>query len=78
MLKIEFIRIERRCGVKAFLVGLLFLAALGVFIGMWVLFFPLLLVTGLLLRVCMLFILGIGAIWLLGKFIIFIWGKLKS
>ena len=64
--------------MKAFLVGLLFLAAVGVFIGMWFLLFPLLLVTGLLLRVGLVFILAVGVIWLLGKFIIFIGKKLKS
>ena len=64
--------------MKAFLVGLLFLAVVGLFIGMWFLFFPLLLVMGLLLRVSLVFILAVGAIWLLGKFIIFIWEKLKS
>ncbi|MFH1269879.1 MAG: hypothetical protein ABIH75_02320 [Candidatus Omnitrophota bacterium] len=64
--------------MKAFLVGLAFLAAAALLTGVGVLLFPLIIVLGLFLRVILGFLFIIFAIWLLGKFIIFIWDKLKS
>lgn len=64
--------------MKAFLVGLLFLIAAGVLIGIGCLLFPLLLLLGLLLRVVFVMAFGFFTIWLLGKLIIFIWEKLKG
>lgn len=64
--------------MREFVVGLLFLAAVGLVIGMCFLIFPLLLLAGLILRFILVFTFGILAIWLLGKFIILIWNKLKG
>jgi hypothetical protein len=64
--------------MKAFLVGLLFLAAVMVFAGLGVLLYPFL----ALLTVSLQFVLGIliiiFVIWLLGKLIIFAWDKLNT
>ncbi|MFH1888636.1 MAG: hypothetical protein ABH806_00935 [Candidatus Omnitrophota bacterium] len=64
--------------MKAFLVGLTFLIAVAVLAGIGALLFPLIIVLGLSLRVIAGFLFIIFAIWLLGKFIIFIWDNLKS
>ena len=63
--------------MKEFVIGLLFLIAVAVLIGLWFLFYPLLMLLGMLLRLCVIFILALAAIWLLGKGIVCIWGKLK-
>ncbi|MFH0739238.1 MAG: hypothetical protein V2A59_05230 [Candidatus Omnitrophota bacterium] len=57
--------------MKAFLVGLVFLFALCVLVGIGVLLTPLLLILAFFIRMIVLFFLVIFAIWLLGKFIIF-------
>lgn len=64
--------------MREFAVGLMFLLAVLVFLGMWFLLLPLLLIMGLLLRFVLGFIFVILAIWLLGKFIMFIWGRFKE
>lgn len=64
--------------MKAFLVGLLFLIAASVLIIVGCLLFPIFLLLGLLLRIVFVMAFGVFAIWLLGKLIIFIWGKLKQ
>ena len=64
--------------MRAFLVGLTFLAALVILAGIWFLLFPLLLLMGLLLRFMLVCVLAIIGIWLLGKLIIFVWGKLNQ
>lgn len=64
--------------MKAFLVGLLFLIVASVLITVGCLLFPLFLLLGLLLRIVFVMAFGFFAIWLLGKLIIFIWGKLKQ
>lgn len=64
--------------MKAFLIGLGFLAGIGVLAGFWFLFFPLLVFTGLLLRFIFIVLFAIFAIWLLGKIILYVWGKLKT
>lgn len=61
--------------MKAFLVGLLFLLVVSVLAGLGFLLLPFLLVLGLVLRVILSIALVIFAIWLLGKFIIFLWKK---
>ena len=63
--------------MRAFFVGLTFLAAVVILAGVWFLLFPLLVLMGLLLRFLLVCVFVIGGIWLLGKLIIFIWGKLK-
>jgi len=64
--------------MKAFFVGLAFLAAVAIFTGIGILLFPLLILLGLFLRIMLGFLFVILAIWALGKFIIFIWGRLKN
>jgi hypothetical protein len=64
--------------MKAFLVGLLFLIAASVLITLGCLLFPIFLLLGLLLRIVFVIAFGFFAIWLLGKLIIFIWGKLEQ
>ncbi|MFH2139151.1 MAG: hypothetical protein ABII88_11705 [Candidatus Omnitrophota bacterium] len=64
--------------MKAFLIGLIFLIAVIVMAGIGVLIIPLLLVLAFLLRVVVMLALLIVAIWLLGKFILFVWEKMKS
>lgn len=63
--------------MRAFLVGLLFLIAVTILAGVGVLLFPVLLVLTLFLRVFIGFFLVLFAIWLLGKFILWIWQLLK-
>jgi hypothetical protein len=63
--------------MKAFLVGLIFLVAVGVLAGVGVLIFPLLLLLAWVLRLILCFGLVILAVWLLGKFIIWAWEKVK-
>ncbi|MFC1675409.1 hypothetical protein ACFL1K_05965 [Candidatus Omnitrophota bacterium] len=63
--------------MKAFLAGLLFLVAVSAFAALGVLIYPLLLVLAVFLRMILAFLLVILAVWLLGKFIIFVWEKLK-
>lgn len=63
--------------MKEFFVGLFFLAVVAIFAGIWFLFFPLLLLAGLMLRFILMVIFIIFAIWVLGKMIIVVWGKLK-
>lgn len=64
--------------MKAFFVGLLFLLAVAILVGIGALAFPLLIVLGLFLRIALSFIFVILAIWLLGRLIIFIWERLRS
>lgn len=62
--------------MKAFFIGLLFLIAVTLLAGVGFLLSPLLLVMAFFLRIVIIFLLIILAIWLLGKFIIFIWEKM--
>ncbi len=64
--------------MKAFFVGLIFLLAVAILTGIGILFFPLVIVFGLFLRIIFTFIFMVFFIWLLGKSIIFILGKFKS
>ncbi|MBD3264214.1 MAG: hypothetical protein GF375_03825 [Candidatus Omnitrophica bacterium] len=59
--------------MKAFLIGLTFLLAASILglISLWLL--PFILALALFLRVVAFFILVVFFIWLLGKFIIFVW-----
>jgi len=63
--------------MRAFLVGLTFLIAAVVLIGAGILLFPLVIVLGFFLRVIFSFLFVIFAVWLLGRFIIFVWDKLR-
>jgi len=64
--------------MKAFLVGLLFLFAVALLSGVGVLLFPFLIVLAFFLRIILMLALVILAIWLLGKFIIFVWQKIEK
>jgi len=63
--------------MKAFLAGLIFLLATAILVVIGVLLFPFLILLAFLLRLILGFFLIIFAIWLLGKFIILVWEKLK-
>ncbi|MFH1245841.1 MAG: hypothetical protein V1662_05075 [Candidatus Omnitrophota bacterium] len=63
--------------MKAFFVGLLFLLAVGVLSGLGILFFPFILVLSLALRVLIVIAFFVLAVWLVGKFIMFLWSKMK-
>jgi hypothetical protein len=63
--------------MRAFLAGLLFLLAAAILAGIGFLLFPFLLVLGWVLRVILIVILLILAIWLLGKFILFVWRRMR-
>lgn len=62
--------------MKAFLAGLIFLIAVSIFAGIGILLFPLLIALALVLRLVMVIMFLLLVIWLLGKFIIFIWEKI--
>jgi hypothetical protein len=64
--------------MKAFLVGFFALIAGAVFFWLGMLFFPLFVVLGLVIRIIITVILAIFAIWLLGKFIIYVWQKISK
>jgi len=59
--------------MKAFFVGLIFLIAVSVLAGIGILFFPLIIVWGFFLRIILTLLFIVFSIWLLGKFIIFVW-----
>ena len=63
--------------MKAFLVGLFFLFVVAILAGLGILLFPFLLVLGWLVRIALIAVLLILAIWLLGKFILYVWKKMK-
>ena len=64
--------------MKAFFVGLLFLAAALIMAGLGVFLYPFIFLLAIVLRIIVSIALVIFAIWLLGKFIIFIWDKLNN
>ncbi len=64
--------------MKAFLIGLLFIVAVSLLSVFGVLLFPLLLLLTFMLRIIIGIALVIFAIWLLGKFIIFVWERLSG
>lgn len=53
--------------MKAFFVGLLVIVAVFVLAGLGILLFPLLLVLGIALRLLIMILIGLFAIWLVGK-----------
>jgi len=64
--------------MRAFLIGLLFLFAVGLLSGIGILLFPLMIVLGFLLRFMLSVAFVIFSIWLLGKFIIFVWEAISG
>jgi len=64
--------------MRAFFIGLAFLIAVVTLTGIGILLFPLAILLGLFLRVIFSFLFVIFAIWLLGRFIVFVWSRLKT
>lgn len=64
--------------MKEFLMGLIFLIAVLALAGTGILLMPFWMLLEAALRMVLVVIFIFFCIWLLGKFIIFIWGKLKS
>ena len=62
--------------MKAFFVGLIFLIAVSVLAGIGILFYPLIIVWGFFLRIILALLFKVFCIWLLGRFIIFIWERI--
>jgi hypothetical protein len=63
--------------MKAFMVGLIFLAVLVLLAGISFLLYPLLAVMGLLLRLAVFLALMFLFIWFLGKAMLWLWQKIK-
>jgi len=59
--------------MKAFAIGLIFLIAVSILSGIGILLFPLIIVLGFFLKIILALLFVILSIWLLGKFIIFVW-----
>lgn len=59
--------------MKAFFIGLVSLIAVSLLAGVAVFLFPLVIVFGFFLKIILSLIFFIFSIWLLGKFIIFVW-----
>lgn len=62
--------------MKAFLIGLLFLFSVVMLSAIGLLLFPLLIAMVWILRIFIMCAFIIFAIWLLGKFIMFVWDRL--
>lgn len=63
--------------LKEFAVGMVFLFGVLFMLALGVLLYPLLLVTGFLLRVVFLLLFVAAGVWLLGKLVLYVWRKLK-
>jgi len=64
--------------MKAFFVGLIFLLAVMILGAIGMLLFPFLFVLAWIFRAIIMFALTIVAIWLLGRFIIFVWEAMRK
>ncbi|MBM3253859.1 MAG: hypothetical protein FJZ16_06385 [Candidatus Omnitrophica bacterium] len=64
--------------MKAFIIGLIFLIAVSILAGICALLFPLLVVLAWFIRIVIISLFILFAIWLLGKFIIFVWESLRG
>jgi len=62
--------------MKAFAIGLIFLIAVSILSGIGILLFPIIIVLGFFLKIILALLFVIFSIWLLGKFIIFVWEKI--
>jgi len=58
--------------MKEFFIGMIFLIFAGVIVGLWFLFFPLLLLIAFVLRLVLSVAIIVFFIWLLGKLILFL------
>lgn len=64
--------------MKAFAVGLIFLIAVSILYSIGILLYPLIIVFGFFLKIILALLFVILSIWLLGKFIIFVWEKISK
>ena len=64
--------------MKAFLVGLLFVIAVGILTVVGFFLYPILWALSVVLRIILSIALLMFAIWLLGKFIISVWEKVRT
>jgi len=59
--------------MKAFFIGLISLVAVALLAGIGIFLFPLIIVFSFFLKIVISLVFVVFAIWLLGKFIIFVW-----
>ncbi len=64
--------------MKAFAVGFIFLVAAGILAGLGIVLYPFIIVFGYLLRILLALAFVVFSVWLLGKFIIFVWERIFS
>ncbi len=64
--------------MKAFAIGLIFIIAVSILSGIGMLLYPLIIVFGFFLKIMLAILFVILSIWLLGKFIIFIWERISK
>lgn len=64
--------------MKAFAIGLIFLIAVSILSGIGILLYPLIIVFGFFLKIILSLLFVILSIWLLGKFIIFVWESISK
>lgn len=64
--------------MRAFFVGLLFLLVVAILAGVGIVLLPLLAATVWFFRLIVMFLFVLLAIWLLGKFVIFVWEKMRK
>ncbi|MDD3296757.1 MAG: hypothetical protein PHU64_05285 [Candidatus Omnitrophica bacterium] len=64
--------------MKAFFIGLLFVIMVAIFAGLGFMLYPFIIVLALFSRVIISLLLVAFTIWLLGKFIILVWEKLRK
>ncbi len=64
--------------MKAFAIGLIFIIAVSILSGIGMLLYPLIIVFGFFLKLMLALLFVILSIWLLGKFIIFVWERISK
>jgi hypothetical protein len=64
--------------MKAFAVGLIFLFAVSVLAGIGILLYPLIMLFGFFLKIILALLFVLVSIWLLGKFIIYVWERISK
>ena len=64
--------------MKAFLVGLVFVLAVAILAVLGFLLLPIALALSLVFELLAMFVFVVMSIWLLGKFILYVWKKLKE
>jgi hypothetical protein len=64
--------------MKAFAIGLIFLIAVTILSGIGILLYPLIIVFGFFFKIILSLLFVIFSIWLLGRFIIFVWESISK